>query len=270
MMVFLAGTPASVFATPNVEVTSAECFYLHNYMRKDFNNNRVEVLKLQGFLINFEGHNEVSLTGVFDQATFNAVSAFQVKYSSDVLEPWGYTGPTGYAYILTLKKINEIYCQRIFPLNQSQLNEIVAYRALLESLRGDQISTSTTTPPITPVVGEVESSQRQNLRNLDLTRVLAAVYRSDWRYLIPPLFIALMIFVFWAMSPSKRNSIRASIKSWYLVSLARGKSILKETPKKSTMIKEEPIKWHIKKEPSELVEEEVIKETEVIILGPEK
>lgn len=138
-------------------------------MRIDFNNDRQEVLKLQAFLINFEGHTNVSLTGVFDQATLTAVNAFQMKYFGDVLEPWGHTGPTGYVYILTLKKINEIYCQRIFPLNQSQLNEIVAFRALLESLRAqginvqlppskpetlEKVDTSTTSPPVLPIVGQ--------------------------------------------------------------------------------------------------------------------
>jgi hypothetical protein len=245
-------------------------------MRRDFNNSSLEVLKLQAFLINFEGHSSVLLTGVFDQATFDAVSAFQVKYSNDVLEPWGYTGPTGYAYILTLKKINEIYCQRIFPLTQAQLDEIVAFRSILESLKGDEIrGIGGGEDKEIEEVGVVEPpqpSQRQNLRDLDLAGVLGTVYKSDWRYIIFPLLVALVVFVLLAMSPSKRNSIRASIKSWYLVSLARGKSILKgtkETPKKPAVIKEEPIKWNIKKEPIKLAEE-IPKETEVIILGPEK
>src|SRR3989344_10104 len=36
---------------------TSECFYLRDYMRRDFNNDPVEVLKLQAFLINFEGHS---------------------------------------------------------------------------------------------------------------------------------------------------------------------------------------------------------------------
>ena len=258
--------------------TSLECFYLRDYMRRDFDNDPLEVLKLQAFLINFEGHSDVTLTGVFDQATFDAVSAFQMKYFKDILEPWGHTGPTGYVYILTQKKINEIYCQRLFPLNQAQINEIVVFRAFLESLRTQEIKPqllpySTTTPSILPIVGEVElpePSQGQNLRNL---ATAATTYMSDWWYLILPLLIVLAVFIFWTLSPSKYNSMRASIKSWYLVGLARTKSILKktkETPKKPVSLKEEPIKWNIKKEPAKLVEEEVIKDTEVIILGPKK
>ena len=144
------------------------------------------MLKLQAFLIEYEGHTNLRLTGVFDQATFDAVSSFQMKYFKDILEPWGHTAPTGYSYILTTKKINEIYCQRIFPLNDAQINEIIAFRQLLESLRAQGIepvfppsfqfpgeagnaTTSTSTTPLLPIVGQIrgeEGSQGQNLRNL--------------------------------------------------------------------------------------------------------
>ncbi|MDO8569206.1 MAG: DUF5011 domain-containing protein [bacterium] len=288
--------------TTTVTVTDTACFYLRDYMRRDFDNDPIEVLKLQAFLRNFEGHNNVSLTGVFDQATFDAVSAFQMKYFSDILEPWGHTGPTGYVYILTLKKINEIYCQRIFPLNQAQLNEIVAFRALLESLRargidvelppsesgrGGGTDTSTTTLPIVPIVGELNPPQGQNLRNLaaaifalpetlldtvkclyeflliliilyilgnvlkdvlyknvlenalkrfvvkwltidvGIVVVLVVAYIMGWWCLVLPLLIALVIALAWTLSYSKHNSMRASVKSWYLVSAARAKSIFK-------------------------------------------
>src|SRR3989344_1446199 len=161
-------------SAPPPTLPTDECFYLREYMRRDFNNDPLEVLKLQAFLINFEGHQNVSLTGVFDQATFEAVSAFQMKYFNDILEPWGHTGPTGYVYILTLKKINEIYCQRIYPLNQAQINEIVTFRALLESLRTqevnveakEEVGTSTTTHPLIPIVGVAGPSQGQNSPNL--------------------------------------------------------------------------------------------------------
>src|SRR3989344_5411786 len=162
--------------------TGTECFYLRDYMRRDFNNNPVEVLKLQGFLRNFEGHSNLALTGVFDQATFDAVSAFQLKYREDILEPWGHTDSTGYVYILSLKKVNEIYCLRIFPLQQAQINEITAFRALLDSLnqRGIgvnlpstsvdeveiELDISTTTPILIPIVGEAEHDKGQNSKNL--------------------------------------------------------------------------------------------------------
>jgi len=292
--------------------TSSECFYLHNYMRRDFNNDPIEVLKLQAFLINFEGHSNVALTGVFDQTTFDAVSAFQMKYSSDILEPWSHTGPTGYVYILTLKKINEIYCQRIFPLNQAQLNEIVAFRALLESLRAQGIipqlpgSGGSDDPSLLlPIVGSATSSQGQNFGNLNnlaavlFTRpgnlsdmmkyvlgfvlILAALYilgnvlkgliyedvpenvrkrfivkwsvinaglvsaiivsymSGQWS-LVSPLLVALVVTILWTLSsPSKHNSIRASVKSWFLVGSAWMKSApAKKTAKETKVLPKEP------------------------------
>ncbi|OHA95818.1 MAG: hypothetical protein A3C70_00275 [Candidatus Zambryskibacteria bacterium RIFCSPHIGHO2_02_FULL_43_14] len=326
-------------------VPAPECFYLRDFMRIDFNNDPVEVLKLQAFLINFEGNDNVALTGVFDQATFEAVSAFQMKYFSDILEPWGHTEPTGYVYILTIKKINEIYCQRIFPLSQVQLNEIIAYRALLDGLKQQGINVelptgigggedATNTESLIPVIGGASPLRGQILNNLataifaqpetlldtikclyGLILILILLYiignvLQDILYknippntikrflakwltidvglvvsivgaymfgrwcLILPLLIAFIISLVWTLTYSKHNSMRASVKSWYLVGLARMKSILKETKESPkipiTPIKEGLIKRIVKKEPAESVEEEIIKETEVIILGPEK
>lgn len=160
-----AGNPNSYVPSDNTEndglvlgastVAPASCFYLRDYMRIDLPNDPVEVLKLQAFLINFEGHDRVSLTGIFDQATFEAVSTFQVKYFGDILEPWGHTSSTGYVYILTLKKVNEIYCQRLFPINEAQANEIAAFKELLESLRARGINPEL---PFSGVSGENNSS----------------------------------------------------------------------------------------------------------------
>lgn len=294
----------------------AECSYLRDYLRRDFNNDPLEVLKLQAFLINFEGHTNVSLNGVFDQATFDAVSAFQVKYFNDILEPWGHTGPTGYVYILTLKKINEIYCQRLYPLNDAQIQEIIAFRALLESLVGQSgaatvspvaPSGTTETVPATepasseegspiellPIVGEAEGSSGGGGRPSDLAGFAAVIFAvpdnlSDiarclyWplliivvlyilgsvlkdvlykntpenfrkRFLIKwglamdlglaisivvayilgrwclilPLIIALILSLIWTSLYPRHNSIRASIKSWFLVVWARVRSFFK-------------------------------------------
>jgi len=323
-----SGSSSGVVLSASISPTS-ECFYLRDYMRRDLNNDLIEVLKLQAFLINFEGHSNVSLTGVFDQATFDAVSAFQIKYFNDILEPWGHTDSTGYVYILTLKKINEIYCQRILPLNQAQINEIAAFRELLESLRAQGINpelpssssetvegtnTSTTSPPIIPIVGEAESLRGQNIRNLaaaifaspetlldmakslyglllilialyilgsvlkdvlyknisgnvrkrflakwltvdtGLSAAIVVAYILEW-WLILPLLTALIISLVWTSLYPEHNSIRASIKSWYLVSSAW----LRSTSKVNEASKE-PIKEPIKKETVE----------KVIIMGPKK
>jgi hypothetical protein len=113
-------------------IVGGQCSYLKDYLRLGAQNDPAEVNKLQYFLKTFEGFNNLAITGVFDQSTFDAVSAFQQKYKTDVLDPWGYNEPTGYVYITTKKKVNEIYCKTAFPLTLQQLSEIDAFRTLLE------------------------------------------------------------------------------------------------------------------------------------------
>jgi len=108
------------------------CSYLKDYLKIDRQNDPIEVLKLQSFLNVFEGEN-LSLTGVFNQATLGAVERFQVKYSKDILKPWGKNVTTGYVYILTKKKINEIYCNSVINLSQNDKNEITAFKAFGEN-----------------------------------------------------------------------------------------------------------------------------------------
>lgn len=111
------------------------CSYLRDYLRRDWNNDPSEVLKVQYFMNKFEGEN-LALSSVFDQPTFDAVSRFQDKYFSDILAPWGHTAPTGFVYILTKKKINEIYCNTIYTLSQGDQNEIRDFKAFIDGLRG--------------------------------------------------------------------------------------------------------------------------------------
>jgi len=295
--------------------TDYQCSYLRDFLRMDFNNDPLEVLKLQSFLINFEGHTNLSLNGNFDQATFNAVSMFQTKYFNDILAPWGHTGPTGYVYILTRKKINEIYCQRAHPLTSSQIEEINTFRTWLQSVAGADSelfpgktgsesdweedtsttpTTSTTTSPILPLNnGEdcsiCQTNKEQNFGNLvatvftqpgnlldtakclywallillalyvlgsvlknvfyentpendrkrflvkgltiDFGLILAFVlaYVFGWWCLLLPLLIVLIISLVWTVLYPEHNSMRASVKSWYLVGHARAKSILKKS-----------------------------------------
>jgi hypothetical protein len=109
------------------------------------------VLKLQVFLSQLEGFTDLPITGVFDQATYEAVGIFQERYFSDVLEPWGHSEETHFVYILTKKKVNEIVCQRAFPINLQQAQEISQFRAFLESLRASGVPVSeipTTSEPV--------------------------------------------------------------------------------------------------------------------------
>ena len=125
------------FALPTVEEGESlgECSYLKDYLRMGDNNDVEEVKKLQQFLKDFEGFSDLEVSGIFDQATFDAVSLFQSKYRSDILDPWGIEVPTGYVYYTTQKKINEIQCKKAFPLTQNQQAEISSFNALLNELQ---------------------------------------------------------------------------------------------------------------------------------------
>jgi len=106
---------------------ATSCMYLRDYLKIDWENDPIEVLKLQSFLNVFEKEN-LSYTGIYDQNTFNAVVRFQNKYSGDILKPWGDNVTTGFVYILTKKKVNEIYCNTIYPISQTEQNEINNFR----------------------------------------------------------------------------------------------------------------------------------------------
>ena len=56
---------------------------------------------------------------------------------------------TGYVYLTTKKKINELYCQREFPLTQVEQTEVDNYRALFETLPVEEL-------PIIGIVDEIE------------------------------------------------------------------------------------------------------------------
>jgi uncharacterized protein YegL len=114
-------------------VVPGTCNYLLEFIQLGADNNPVEVMKLERFLNEFEGENLV-VNGVYEQVDFDAVERFQNKYFADILGPWGHDAPTGYVYITTKKKINEIYCQKAFPLSAGEQTEIQAFSAFLASL----------------------------------------------------------------------------------------------------------------------------------------
>ena len=72
------------------------------------------VLKLQMFLKLMEMIN-VDITGLYDAQTVAAVNMFQTKYAADILTPWNLTAPTGYVYLSTARKINELVCNEEEP-----------------------------------------------------------------------------------------------------------------------------------------------------------
>jgi len=118
---------------------TSPCTYLKSYLKMGEDNDVEEVKKLQTFLRDFEGFGDLAVTGIFDQATFDAVSAFQVKYKEDILTPWGIDVPTGYVYYTTQNKINELYCNEEFPLKQEQLTEINRFQNSVMELPEDDM-----------------------------------------------------------------------------------------------------------------------------------
>ena len=113
------------------------CNYLLEYIKLGGNNNPDEVRKLQVFLRDFEGFSSLAVTGIYDKASFDAVSEFQKKHRKDILDPWALKDSTGYVYITTKKEVNEIYCQKQFPLTKSDLVEIERYNGLIRRLRAE-------------------------------------------------------------------------------------------------------------------------------------
>jgi hypothetical protein len=67
---------------------------------------------------------------------------------------------------------------------------------------------------------------------MDIGLVVAIIvaYLLGWWCLILPLFIAFVISSIWTLTYPKHNSIRASVKSWYLVVVARTKSFFRGNP----------------------------------------
>lgn len=99
-----------VCATPVIENGCDQ--YLTQFIHSGGNNDPEEVKKLQIFLWHYEGFTEVEVSGNFDWNTYLAVVAFQERYADEILQPWGMSKGSGWVYITTLKKINELYCQK--------------------------------------------------------------------------------------------------------------------------------------------------------------
>jgi peptidoglycan hydrolase-like protein with peptidoglycan-binding domain len=79
--------------------------YFVKYMRIARANDRAEVSKLQSFLKTYEGETSLPVTGYFGRLTDAAVKRFQAKY--------GVTPVSGYVFVKTTAKLNEIYCQKV-------------------------------------------------------------------------------------------------------------------------------------------------------------
>jgi hypothetical protein len=118
-------------------------------IRRGARNNAAEVAKLQAFLKNVEGLN-VTVTGTFDIQTEAAVHAFQKKYATEVLLPWGGTKSSGIVYITTSKKINQITCAAPLNLSAAELSIINSYRSNVIANRANNTGTQ--------VIGNTQTS----------------------------------------------------------------------------------------------------------------
>jgi hypothetical protein len=93
------------------------CPFLTEYLQIGADNSTMEVMKLQAFLNIFKdtfGGTENPMTGTFGTITDANVRAFQETYRSEILDPWAEGGidlqPTGFVYLTTQWKINDIVC----------------------------------------------------------------------------------------------------------------------------------------------------------------
>ena len=105
-----------------------------------------EVMKLQELLNKFMDA-KLTVSGIYDAATIEAVKAFQLKYSDEILAPWGVTEPSGIVSFLSLKKLNELSCGVAFSLSSVEQYLIDQYRLNPQSTTTPSfIPTGTTTP----------------------------------------------------------------------------------------------------------------------------
>ncbi len=89
--------------------------YLFNPLKYGDAKDADDVIKLQALLNEVLGTN-IPLTGFFGESTKAAVDAFQLKYKTDILDPWIHEGfnlsgkPTGVVGPMTLRVINNLVC----------------------------------------------------------------------------------------------------------------------------------------------------------------
>jgi hypothetical protein len=151
-------------------LVAGSCTYLEKYLRLGYDNDPVEVTKLQRFLKEYEGFTNLAVTGIFDIETDIAVRAFQDKYGADVLAPWGLPSNTGYVYYTTQKKVNEIYCKKAFPLNSAQLIEISDFAYMTKgTAQGGSMTDAPVTRPTVTVTPNSASTVKHPV--IDLSKI---------------------------------------------------------------------------------------------------
>ncbi len=130
-----AGAVLGASSAPPVASTESCDRYLTAFIKSGANNDEDQVRRLQYVLREFEGVSTVQQNGVYDAATLAAVHAFQAKYAPEILTPWGIGKSTGFVYLTTRKKVNEIYCRSTnqFPLTSAEQQVIGKARGAEQS-----------------------------------------------------------------------------------------------------------------------------------------
>ena len=134
-----ATTTASTTLASNASSTATtfSCPLLTKFITSNTANDTAEVTALQNFLNSINSSSTIAVTGNFDADTVDAVKAFQLAHVNDIMKPWGVVTPTGQVYITTLKKINEIACNKSIDLTSTEQAKIDAYKAGLTSTNSD-------------------------------------------------------------------------------------------------------------------------------------
>ena len=152
------GTSTGAIATSTglvlgFSTTTESCdLYLTAFIREGQDNDTDQVKRLQRFLRDYESA-KVDENGLYDAPTLAAVHAFQTKYAADILTPWGIGKSTGYVYLTTRKKVNEIFCNytRTFLLTTDELQKIEKARTANIQTPSLPVSPSQPVAPKTPV-----------------------------------------------------------------------------------------------------------------------
>ncbi len=97
-------------------------------------NQAKEVKKLQQFLKLEPEFSHVQVNGNYDKITAKAVKEFQEKYAAEILRPLALVEGTGQVYQGTLKKLNQLYCQKLSQ-NDSLIRFSLPYDQLQEKAK---------------------------------------------------------------------------------------------------------------------------------------
>ncbi|MDE2038041.1 MAG: peptidoglycan-binding protein [Patescibacteria group bacterium] len=161
-------------------------------LKQGIANDANQVMRLQTFLKGFE-HLDVAVTGTYDQATVQAVQAFQRKYMSEILGPWGATKPSGVAYITTIKKVNQLSCAQPLTLDPKEIAVIDSYKNAVQAGQpapaGVQVGVNTVAPAPSsssaPVVGPTVVGQSQPQSQAQTAAAgNASIWQRFWSFIV--------------------------------------------------------------------------------------